>query len=119
MKRRIVLLGVILIGVGLMACPSHGFDQTHLDRLIKTRSCPNCDLSNAKITGQDLSWTDLSGANLSGADLSSTNLYDANLRGANLQGAKTTDANFVGSDLSDAVWVDGKKCKSGSTGKCK
>ena len=105
--------------MGLLTTQLHAFDPAHLERLTKTRNCAKCDLSGANLTGQDFSWTDLSGANLNGADLSKTNLYDANLRGANLTGAKITDTNFVGSDLSDAVWVDGKKCKSGSTGNCK
>jgi uncharacterized protein YjbI with pentapeptide repeats len=104
---------------GLLSTPLHAFDPAHFERLTKTRNCAKCDLSNARLAGQDFSWADLSGANLTGADLSSTNLYDADLRGANLTGAKITDTNFVGSDLSDAVWVDGRKCKSGSTGSCK
>jgi uncharacterized protein YjbI with pentapeptide repeats len=104
---------------GLLITPLHAFDPVHLERLIKTRNCTKCDLSNANLTRQDFSWADLSGTNLTGTDLSATTLYDANLRGANLTGAKITDTNFVGSDLSDAVWVDGKKCKSGSTGNCK
>jgi uncharacterized protein YjbI with pentapeptide repeats len=109
----------VVLLTGLLVTPLHAFDPIHLERLNKTRNCPKCDLSNAKLAGQDFSWADLSGTNLMGADLSATNLYDANLRGANLSGAKITDTNFVGSDLSDAVWVDGKKCNSGSTGNCK
>lgn len=46
---------------------AHAANPEHLQRLLKTNQCPNCDLS--------------------GADLKDTNLFGANLTNANLKGA--------------------------------
>ncbi|RPJ57502.1 MAG: hypothetical protein EHM12_09085 [Dehalococcoidia bacterium] len=51
--------------------------------------------------------------------MSKSAFEDADLRGANLTGANIKGASFSGAKLSDAIWVDGKRCKSGSMGKCK
>ena len=40
------------------------------------------------------------------------------LRGANLKGYDLWDADFTGADLSDVIWMDGRKCRVGSIGKC-
>ena len=81
------------------------------------KSCHECDLRMADLSGAKLSRVDLSGAglylvNLSGADLSGANLKDAflqeallqeaNLSGADLSGAKLFLANLSGADLSGA-----------------
>ena len=81
------------------------------------KSCHECDLRMADLSGAKLSRADLSGAqlymaNLSGADLSGANLKDAllqeallqeaNLSGADLSGAKLYLANLSGADLSGA-----------------
>ena len=75
------------------------------------------DLSDANLSGTDLSEVNMIGANLSGtnlseanligaylsdANLSDTSLIGANLRGANLRGADLSDANLRGADLSYA-----------------
>ena len=59
------------------------------------------DLSDAKLSGADLSGAVLSGANLSGADLSGANLsgawlHEADLSGANPSGANWNDAKIEG-----------------------
>ena len=66
------------------------------------------DLSNATLTGADLSWADLSNANLSGADLISANLSWANLSGADLSWVNLDHANLTGANLSgaDLSWVN-------------
>ena len=81
------------------------------------KSCHECNLRMADLSGAKLSRVDLSGAglysvNLSGADLSGANLKDAfmqeallqeaNLSGADLSGAKLYLANLSGADLSGA-----------------
>ena len=117
---------------------AHAFKQTDLDKLLATRECRWCDLTNADLAGAALSGADLSGANisrakLSGADLSNSNLSTtymrdtdlsrANLNGAfmgkaNLNGATLTGANLNGADLSGATWTDGSKCENKSIGDC-
>ena len=67
------------------------------------KSCHECNLRMADLTGAKLSRVDLSGtqlymANLSGADLSGANLTEADFFGANLDGV-------IGADLSGALNV--------------
>jgi len=110
------------------------------DKLLQTKVCKKCDLSNLDLKKADLKNADLAGANLSGsnlsfADLSESNLYGANLKGArlrgtnftrtNLQNANLTSVNewysaqFAESMLSGAIWLmPDRKCKEGSIGKC-
>ena len=59
------------------------------------------DLSDANLSG-----TDLSEANMIGANLSGTNLSDANLRGAYLRGADLSDTNLIGANLRGANLSD-------------
>ena len=92
-----------------------GKDVAQFLRQTIPKSCHECDLRRADLSGANLSRADLSGANLylanlSGADLSGANLKDAfmqeallqeaNLSGADLSGAKLYLANLSGADLS-------------------
>ena len=73
------------------------------------KSCHECNLRMA----------DLSGAKLSRVDLSGTQLYMANLSGADLSGANLTETDFfeanldgvIGADLSGALNVPAKYLK--------
>jgi len=75
---------------------AQAFNKNHLTQLKKTYQCPKCDLR---------------GANLSGA-----NLTFANLQGSNLMAARPHQLRRA--NLSGATWIDGRKCKIGSIGKC-
>ena len=90
------------------------------------KSCHECDLRMADLSGAglylvNLSGADLSGANLkdafmqeallqeanlSGADLSGAKLYLANLSGADLSGANLTEADFFGANLDGVIGAD-------------
>ncbi len=136
-------LSLVLLALCLASGIASAFEQADLIRVKAIYRCPGCDLSDANLTGINLAYADLSkanlsranlagvqlgqakliGANLAGADLTGARLFMANLTGANLSGARLLEAKFYktlldGADLSDAVWVDGKKCKPGSVGKC-
>ncbi|WP_228035514.1 pentapeptide repeat-containing protein [Oculatella sp. LEGE 06141] len=71
-------------------------------RLIETGACRVCDLSNANLSGMNLSEVDLTGAILVGADLSNADLRRARLRGAILNAANLSGADFRGANLNDA-----------------
>ena len=60
------------------------------------KSCHECNLRMA----------DLSGAKLSRVDLSGTQLYMANLSGADLSGANLTEADFFGANLDGVIGAD-------------
>ncbi len=95
---------LIIANTGLSAVP--GSDRPvvkqNFNTLIKTNSCPGCDLAGAILTRVDLSGANLSGANLSGAKLNLADLSGANLSGANLQGASLGGADLAGADLTGA-----------------
>src|SRR5579864_135137 len=55
----------------------------------RSKDCPGCDLSGAKLKRRDLT-----GANLAGANLSEASLHRSLLRGANLAGADLTGSNL-------------------------
>lgn len=115
MKSKIAATGALLTAIYL-AAPATAENLEHTRRLLATKQCLLCDLSNAglvlselsgaKLSGADLSRANLSRANLTGADLSGANLSGASLFGANLNGAKLTGANLAGADLRETYLVD-------------
>jgi uncharacterized protein YjbI with pentapeptide repeats len=116
-----VVLSTLLVSGPFLGAASLS-DPAHLAQLKTTRSCSNCDLSGADLSGFVLINSDLSGANLSTAklykaDLSGANLKNAILIGADLSGAKLTgaiDANLTGAKT-DAKTI----CVDGTAGPCK
>jgi len=67
----------------------------------------DANLSGANLSEADLRWANLSEANLSeadlrGADLSEADLYAADFSRANLRGADLSEADLRGADLSEA-----------------
>lgn len=84
---------------------SHIDDQAATD--FRMAKLLHATLTNARMSGADLSRARLIGANLSGADLSKADLIGANLCKANLSGANLSEARLVfsylmGADLSGA-----------------
>ena len=121
MRKTMMLLMVLLAG-SFLCVPGAAlaFNPQDVQKLNATNNCGKCDLSQTNLAGIDLYGADLNGANLSGANLKGTLFNDADLRGANLKGASMDkETNFSGAKLSDTIWPDGRKCKSGSMGKCK
>ncbi|ADW17572.1 pentapeptide repeat protein [Desulfobulbus propionicus DSM 2032] len=79
----------------------------NMQRLLKSKTCPSCDLSGADLRQSKLENANLEGANLTGAqlslaDLSGANLKKANLRNANLHGADLAYADLEGANLTGA-----------------
>ncbi|MBU2644277.1 pentapeptide repeat-containing protein [bacterium] len=95
---------VAIVGWNLFA-----YDQASIDRLLRTRQCPRCDLYRA-----NLNRLDLSGANLREAKLAYATFREATLYGADLTGADLRGTVFDG-----AVWIDGTICQFGSSGICR
>ena len=144
----IVALVCSLVVFSALAGVCTAFKPADVERVKAAYNCPGCDLSETDLTGVNLAYADLqkanlskskltgvqlgqanlAGANLSDADLTGAKLNMTNLTGAKLTGAKLTEAHlyyavikgadFSKADLSDAMWVDGKKCKPGSMGEC-
>ncbi len=103
------LLLAIFPGIAFFATvsPANAANPDHLQRLLKTNQCPNCDLSNADLTdanlfGANLVNANLKGAILKGANLGSANFSDADLSGANLQQAYLDRATLENANLTQA-----------------
>ncbi|PSO47840.1 MAG: hypothetical protein BRC33_11535 [Cyanobacteria bacterium SW_9_44_58] len=76
----------------------------HLERLLSTQACQDCNLVNAGLVRADLAGAQLQGANLTNANLSRANLSGANLTGANLTGASLYGANLTGANLTGVTF---------------
>ncbi len=115
MKSNIISVLTTIATVAI-ATPLAAENLNDLNRLLGSKKCQKCDLSNAglihaNLTGADLSSANLvnanlSQANLAGADLSGADLTGASLYGANLTGADLTGANLAGTDLRNAYLVN-------------
>ncbi len=111
MKPQLLATLTVLIALATSAS-SQAESLSDLNKLLSTKKCTQCDLSNAglvqaNLTGANFVEANLAGANLSqanltGADLSGANLTGASLHGANLTGANLTEANLAGTDLRNA-----------------
>ncbi|MEB3307496.1 MAG: pentapeptide repeat-containing protein [Cyanobacteriota bacterium] len=107
-----------LIGAGLLSMASVVQAGDHdLIRLLETRRCPGCilsdadlvhadlgeaDLRSSRLRGANLSQASLDGALFTGADLSFASLQGASLRGADLRGAQLIGTDLRQADLSGA-----------------
>ena len=96
-----ILMSLFLLSgtMALAASPAeeNSVVQENKEKLLKTKSCPGCNLA-----GVNLNRADLAGADLQGADLTRAKFFLANLAGANLQKARLQGAGFGGADLADA-----------------
>ncbi|MFM6437017.1 MAG: pentapeptide repeat-containing protein, partial [Microcystis panniformis] len=90
MDKSIALTLVLSLPLNL-SLVGYGEDLNHLQQLLSTRQCPQCDLS-----GSGLVQSNLVGAKLNGANLVGANLSQANLSGADLSGANLTSASLFG-----------------------
>lgn len=65
-----------------------------VQRLLNTKSCPNCNLRDSHLLFEDLTYSDLRGADLSAADTISANFNYSNFTGAKLNAARMNLAMF-------------------------
>lgn len=86
-----------------VASPARAENLAHIQQLLSTRECSNCQLQRAGLVHADLTGVDLTGADLQFANLSQANLVGANLQGANLTGAMLQGANLSGANLQGAI----------------
>ena len=93
--------GAVLFECDVPADVPSGLAMRHaLEKAVAVR--PRADLSDAYLSGADLSGADLSDAVLRGANLSGADLSGAVLRGAYLSDAYLSGADLSGAYLSDA-----------------
>lgn len=111
-----VLIAIATITSLSLPLSTSAENLSHLNQLLTTKQCSQCDLGGsglvmsdlpgAQLAGANLAHANLSQANLAGANLQGANLAGASLYGANLQGANLQGANLTGTDLRNAYLVD-------------
>ena len=116
-KRLLSAVGLSLFLMVGMSWEVGAWDQIDYQRLMATKKCVKCDLTEAYLSGADLVFTNLSGANLSGADLSDANLFYTNLSaadlsGANLSGADLNEVDLSAANLEGANLTETKMCET-------
>ncbi|MGK7899487.1 MAG: pentapeptide repeat-containing protein [Xenococcus sp. (in: cyanobacteria)] len=92
-----------LISALAISFPIKAENLSHLNQLLRSKQCNQCDLSSSGLVLANLVGADLTGANLVNANLSQADLTGANLTGANLTGASLYGANLNGAILTDAI----------------
>ncbi|WP_299489275.1 pentapeptide repeat-containing protein [Acaryochloris sp. IP29b_bin.137] len=107
-------LGVALFAMLWISPNAQAENPEHLQRLVKSRSCPGCDLQGADLSAVNLRHANLAGANLTNAnlnlaDLTGANLANALMTGTSLAWTDFTDANLEGANLSQAQFEGGER----------
>jgi uncharacterized protein YjbI with pentapeptide repeats len=120
------LEGANLIGANLEMANLIGANLAGADleeAILRHANLEEANLERANLDRANLEKANLKGANLVEAHLTRSNLRDArltdaDLRDANLERAFIHATKIEGANLEHATWVNGKKCKEGSIGKC-
>lgn len=110
MRFRVLSLSVVFFfflivcgnGEGAASKAKNSAEGQAVQRLLKTKFCPSCDLAGVDLRGAKLNEANLEGADLSRAQLSYADLSGANLKKANLKGAHLGGANLEYADLDGA-----------------
>ena len=102
--RILSILFSLLIGLALSQ-PVLAYKEADLQQLLKTNSCPSCELSKATLEGADLTKANLKWVNLSGADLTEASLQGADLTNVYLGQARLNQADLTGAKLEGVVGI--------------
>ncbi len=109
-----------------------GYNQAHIDKLLKKETCQECDFSDTNLSHLDFSAVEVQDSNFKGSNLKNSNFFMANLSGcdfseANLEGAifwkanlsfsnlsrvKASYANFKGANFESATFKDSNLSQS-------
>ena len=112
-KSPLIAFGLIVATPLVWSGTAIAGNPDHVQQLLETNACMNCDLSGADLSGAHLIGADLRNANLSGTNLNEANLEGADLTGANLQkadlrGAMVTNASLNRANLTAADFAFAK-----------
>ena len=110
--KRLFILFSLFMGLALSQ-PVWAYKEVDLEKLLKTNSCPGCDLSGAVLNRANLEGANLHRAHLSNANLLKANLTHTNLSRANLFDANLREANVKGATFCTTTMPDGTINNSG------
>ncbi len=105
------LIAVNLMNANLQTANLYSADLSHAN-------LKYAQLHLATLKYTNFTKANLTGANLIGADLSGATFNQANLSYVNFRDAVISDTDFSGARLDNAIWVDGRKCRTNSIGSC-
>ena len=105
------LVAVNLMNANLQTANLYGADLSHANL-----KYAQLHLSNLKYT--NFTKANLTGANLIGADLSNAIFKQANLSYVDFRDAIINDTDFTDARFDNAIWFDGRKCRTNSIGSC-
>ena len=97
MKRTILVFLSFWLGTIAWA-----FNQAHFDRLMQTKRCLECDLSDLNLRNENLKGAVLGDSNLQRANLWDVDLQIAFLQRVNFQKSYLQGAKLMGADLQNA-----------------
>ena len=89
--KHLTLLIAFLMTIGSQV---NAFDPADLQRLMDTKKCSRCSLTDTDLYRADLEGANMAGANMEGANMAGANLAGAYLRGANLVGTHLSGSNL-------------------------
>lgn len=98
-----IAAAVGVLGRAPVGAAFEGNPAEQLERLLRDRACPGCNLRGSSLVYADLTGADLRGADLRGANLSRATLAEADLRGADLRGATLHGVDLQGASLDGAL----------------
>ena len=81
--------------------------------------CAYINLKNANLSFVRATNSRFTGADMQQADLSDADFSQSDLSYVNFKNAKVANTNFSGAKLDHSIWIDGRICLTGSTGKCR
>lgn len=88
----------LCLGIAVPAA-AWAYDSEDLEKLLKTKSCRQCDLAGALLEGKDLSQTTILASNLTAATFDGANLAGAAIKRSDLTGVDFSEANLTNADL--------------------
>ena len=83
-----------------------GYEESHLEHLLQTNSCEQCNLVGVNLSGYNLKNANLYRARLNHADLTAADLREANLAGANLGKHQSICVDGNSNHLAWARWIE-------------
>ena len=111
-----------LVSMVVLVSASGVENPEHTQQAKTTKSCVQCDLSSADLSGLQAPKGDFTGANFSSAKLYKADLSDGEFNSANFLDADLTGANLEGAkhlNLTGAKTTERTTCPDGEPGPCK
>ena len=95
---------IFLIFNNFLILNTYSYSEEDLEKLLKTNTCINCDLSGADFKKANFSYANLQGSNLNGANLWRADFSNSNLKNCSIEQANLKRVNFKNANLNGATF---------------